>query len=334
MAADRRPSPSGSWTDCSGANGSSADAASGRIDRPGYARQVRTPALPEPARVAILGWFDERGRAFPFRGVRDPYAIWVCETMAQQTQISRAAERWSAFLARFPTVEALASAPTADVLRAWRGLGYNRRALNLHRAAQIVMAEHGGRLPAKVAALERLPGIGPYTARAVAALAFGQPLGPVDTNVRRVLVRMVGGCAPPSARELQRFADLAVPRDRPADWTHAVMDLGASVCLPRAPRCGECPARPWCASGRAGAASPMPAGSRPPGPAFVTTTRWLRGRLVDLLRDAPRDEWTVIATPLGVHDEHAVRRAIRQLANEGLVEENRSSPLRARLPAT
>jgi A/G-specific adenine glycosylase len=295
---------------------------------------VHVPALlPDAARAAILAWFDERGRQFPFRGIRDPYAIWVCETMAQQTQIARAAEKWSTFLARFPTVDALAAGPTADVLRAWRGLGYNRRALNLQRAAQVVMAEHGGRLPTEVAALERLPGIGPYTARAIAALAFGQPVGPVDTNVRRVLTRMLGGSAPPSARQLQQVADLAVPHHRPADWTHAVMDLGASVCLPRAPRCAQCPVREWCAFASAAPPIARPAERRRPGPVFAATSRWLRGRLMDLLRDAPGDDWTVISTPVGVHDEHAVRRALRQMAVEGLVEEDDSSPLRARLPA-
>jgi len=294
---------------------------------------VQLLALPDVARAAILAWFDERGREFPFRGVRDPYAIWVCETMAQQTQIERAATKWPAFIARFPTVEALAAAPTADVLREWRGLGYNRRALNLQRAAQVVMEEHAGNLPSDLAALEQLPGVGPYTARAVAALAFGHPVGPVDTNVRRVLGRMLGGLAATSGRELQRIADLAVPPDRPADWTHAVMDLGASVCLPRTPRCGECPAREWCRFARAGSPAAIPVARRQ-APPFAATTRWLRGRLMDLLRDAPRNEWTLIASPIGVHDEAAVRRTLRRLAIEGLVEEHGSLPSRARLPTT
>lgn len=289
-------------------------------------------ALPDAARDAILAWYDGRGRDFPFRGARDPYAIWVCETMSQQTQIARAAEKWSTFLGLFPTVAALAAAPTADVLRAWRGLGYNRRALNLQRAAQVVMAKHGGRLPTELAALERLPGIGPYTARAIAALAFGQPVGPVDTNVRRVLIRMLDGSTRSPAATVQRIADQAVPADRPADWTHAIMDLGAAVCLARAPRCGDCPARRWCAAARSGEALPMPAVRRP-GTAFVATSRWLRGRLMDLLRDAPRDEWTVIVPPIGTHDEEAVLRALRQLASEGLVEGDGALPLRARLPA-
>lgn len=290
-------------------------------------------ALPDAARIAILAWFDERGREFPFRGVRDPYAIWVCETMAQQTQIERVAERWPKFLERFPTVEALAKASTADVLRAWRGLGYNRRALNLQRAARVVMSEHAGHLPRDLGMLQRLPGVGPYTARALAALAFDQPVGPVDTNVRRVLSRVVGGPKALPASALQRMADGAVPADRPADWTHAVMDLGASLCLPKNPRCAECPARRWCRFARAGIPSAVPV-ERHRRPAFASTTRWLRGRLMDLLRDASREEWTVIVPPIGTHDSEAVLKALRQLEVEGLVEAHVREPLRARLPIT
>ena len=133
-----------------------------------------------------------RARA-AFRATRDPYAVLVSELMAQQTQAARAAEAWTGWMARWPTVRALADAPVADVLRAWAGLGYNRRALSLHRAAQAIVAEHGGVVPATVAVLEALPGVGPYTARAVAAIAFGIPVGAVDVNVRRVLGRIAAG---------------------------------------------------------------------------------------------------------------------------------------------
>lgn len=197
--------------------------------------------------AAILGWFDASGRTLPFRATRDPYAILVSEVMAQQTQIGRVAQAWTAFMAAFPSIEALAAASPADVLRAWRGLGYNRRALNLYRAARIVVEEHHGRMPTEVAALERLPGIGPYTARAVAAIAFGIPVGAVDTNVRRVLGRaLTGDAAGLGARELQAAADRSVPPDRAADWTHALMDVGATFCRPVTPQCDGCPVRPWC----------------------------------------------------------------------------------------
>ena len=144
-------------------------------------------------------------------------------------------------------MEALAAATPAAVLRAWQGLGYDRRAIALWRTARIVVDEHGGRVPSTVAELQALPGIGPYTARAVAALAFGEPVGAVDVNVRRVLGRIVAGDAGAlSAPALQDVADDAVPTDRPGDWTHALMDVGAILCRPRAPRCDACPARPWC----------------------------------------------------------------------------------------
>ena len=143
--------------------------------------------VPPDARTAILAWYATEGRPLAFRATSDPYAVLVSELMAQQTQAERAAEAWTAWIARWPTAAALAAAPVADVLRAWAGLGYNRRALALHRAARVIVAEHAGRIPDDVEALERLPGVGPYTARAVAAIAFGRPVGAVDTNVRRVL---------------------------------------------------------------------------------------------------------------------------------------------------
>ena len=150
-------------------------------------------SFPPALRDAILAWYGERGRRLPFRATTDPYAILVSEAMAQQTQAARAGEPWVGFMARFPTVGALAAATPADVLRAWQGLGYNRRALNLWRAAGRIVEAFDGQVPRDLAALESLPGVGPYTARAVAAIAFGMPVGAVDTNVRRVLGRIVAG---------------------------------------------------------------------------------------------------------------------------------------------
>lgn len=286
---------------------------------------VDAPAL----RSAVLGWFDASGRAFPFRGLTDPYLILVSETILQQTQVSRGAPAWGAFVERFPTVDALAAASRADVLRAWRGLGYNRRALNLQRAARIVVTDHGGRFPADVATLERLPGIGPYTARAVAAIAFGLPVGAVDTNVRRVLGRTVAGDpAALTARELQAVADALVPADRPADWTHALMDVGSTRCRPAAPDCDACPARPFCRFARAHATRPRRARARrvrairegPADPPFASTRRWLRGRILDRLREAPDGAWVTFGGPLGDHDGEAVEAALVALARDGLLE--------------
>ena len=190
-------------------------------------------------------------------------------------------------------------------------MGYNRRALNLWRAARVVVEEHGGELPRDVAALERLPGIGPYTARAVAAIAFGLPVGAVDTNVRRVLGRALGGIARRACRrsELQRVADASVPRDRPADWTHALMDVGATFCRPTAPRCGDCPARAWCRyAATAGPADAVPArgtarraAAEPPLPSR-RRRRWLRGRILDRLREATAPAGSRSTHRIGDHD--------------------------------
>ena len=216
--------------------------------------------LPAAARDAILDWYARAGRRLPFRATTDPYAILVSEAMAQQTQATRAGEAWTRFMDAFPTVESLASATPADVLRAWQGLGYNRRALSLWQAARTIVEVHGGRVPADLDALRSLPGVGPYTARAVGAIAFGMAVGAVDTNVRRVIGRIVAG-DPPFAdpASLQAAADAAVPRDRPADWTHAVMDLGAMVCTPRRPDCAACPALDWCRYAAGAGAAPEPA---------------------------------------------------------------------------
>jgi len=306
---------------------------------------VQPPPAPE-LRSAVLGWYRADGRVFDFRTTRDPYAILVSETMAQQTQIARVVAYWRAFLDRFPTFEALAAARPADVLRAWQGLGYDRRALNLLRCARIVVAEHGGRLPSEVPALERLPGIGPYTARAIAALAFDRPVGAVDVNVRRVLSRVVAGteAGSMSRASVQALADAVVSSDRPGEWTHALMDVGATFCRARAPRCRRCPARAWCRFAQQAQSEPPDApqgitvrSARPraarerPGP-FSSTTRWLRGRILDRLRAADDDAWTRFPNAVGIHGRDAVRAALVALASEGMIELRTTDPPTARLP--
>jgi A/G-specific adenine glycosylase len=301
-------------------------------------------------RAAVLGWYEVSGRTLAFRGTSDPYLILVSETILQQTQVARGEPAWERLTRRFPTIEGLAAATPAEVLREWRGLGYNRRALNLHRAARMVVHELGGRLPRDVAGLQRLPGVGPYTARAVAAIAYGLPVGAVDTNVRRVLGRsLAGDTRALRPAELQAIADRVVPPDRPADWTHALMDLGSTVCRPRDPACGDCPLRTACRyaaaagrragdqAGRARAASRPPNGHdasvrERPVP-FHATSRWLRGRILDRLREADGAAWTTIAAPIGGHDRPAVEAALRALARDGLIELDRTAdPPGARLP--
>ncbi len=307
------------------------------------------PADPVAIRAAVLAWFDAHGRQLDLRGLAgDPWAILVSEVMAQQTQISRVEEHLPAFLATFPTPAATAAAAPADVVRAWRGLGYNRRAIALHRAAVAIVAA-GGRVPDDVAALEALPGVGPYTARAVAAIAFGRAVGAVDVNVRRVVGRLAwGDPARVPARSIQATADALVDPARPGAWTHALMDLGATVCRPLRPACHACPARAWCVAAAApgtpegerehGQRRPTPAArraspapsARPAPVAFEGTTRWLRGRIVDRLRDAPPGVAVRVDGPLGSHAAEAVAAALRALARDGVVELDRAG--RARLP--
>lgn len=294
-----------------------------------------TDALPD-ARIeaigrALRGWHEVAGRSLRFRSRRDAWAVLISEVMAQQTQVSRVDPAWEAFLAAFPTPATLAAASPADVVRHWAGLGYNRRALNLRRAAGAIVERHDGGVPAALEALLALPGVGPYTARAVAAIAFGERVAAVDTNIGRVVGRLSVGHGhrddpgrplPPAT--LQAQADSLVDAADPGAWTHAMMDLGATVCRPR-PRCGACPLRAWCrweeaGTGRpAGTRAPTSAGARPP-VAFPDTSRWLRGRIVARLRDAPLHAWIALDAPIGSHGVAAVEVAVDALEREGLLE--------------
>jgi A/G-specific adenine glycosylase len=210
--------------------------------------------------------------------------------MLQQTQVPRVVPRWEAFLDRFPDATTCAAAPVGDVVQAWAGLGYNRRAVNLHRAAVEVVARHAGRLPDDLAALLALPGIGPYTARAVLVFAFEHDIGLVDTNAGRFLARAGAGRAL-AASEAQALADSLVPAGEGWAWGQAVFDLGALVCTKRAPACDRCPIVAWCAWAVAGWPAPDPvagsAGISTPQSTFAGSDRQGRGRLVDALRRGP-----------------------------------------------
>jgi A/G-specific adenine glycosylase len=239
---------------------------------------------------ALLSWFAANGRDLPWRRTRDPWAVLVSELMLQQTQVPRVVERWGAFLERFPTVASCASAPAGEVVRAWQGLGYNRRALNLHRCAIAVVEQHGGALPGDLDALLALPGIGPYTSRAVLVFAFERDLGLVDTNAGRFLARAGAGRAL-APREAQPLADSLVPPGHGWAWGQAVFDLGAGVCTKRSPACGDCPIVEHCAWAQAGWPEPDPiagsAGISTAQSTFAGSDRQGRGRLVDALRLAP-----------------------------------------------
>ncbi|HVX16831.1 MAG TPA: A/G-specific adenine glycosylase [Acidimicrobiales bacterium] len=249
----------------------------------------------------------------------------MSELMLQQTQVVRVIPKYHAFLARFPTVGSCAAAAAGDVVQLWAGLGYNRRALNLHRCAGVVVAEHGGALPRSIGELMALPGIGPYTARAVAAFAFAADVGVVDTNAARVLARWAG--RPLRKAEAQAQADQAVPPGQGWAWNQAVLDLGATVCTIRSPSCGECPVASTCAWAVAGRPDPDPAvgtaGSSRPQSRFDGSDRQGRGRLVDALRAGPvRAEPEVLAEVMGwPGDPDRATRVARTLLDDGLAVE-------------
>jgi len=213
-----------------------------------------TDVVSEPLRQQIqdrlLTWSHAHRRDLPWRGERDPYRVWVSEVMLQQTQVETVIPYYYRFLARFPTLRSLAEADLDGVLKVWEGLGYYARARNLHQAARRVMDRHGGQLPADRDALLALPGIGPYTAGAILSLAFGQDAAVLDGNVRRVLSRLFAiGDDPRSAatrRRLWNLAEALLLPGQAGPFNEALMDLGATVCTPRAPRCGECPLNEGC----------------------------------------------------------------------------------------
>jgi A/G-specific adenine glycosylase len=208
---------------------------------------------PRLVRDALLDWYRKHGRNLPWRHTRDPYAVLVSEVMLQQTQVERVLPKWHAWLGQFPTLEALAAASRADVIRAWSGLGYNLRAVRLHEIAKQALERFGGALPGTLPELLALKGIGRYTAGAVLCFAFEQPVAMVDTNVRRVLGRVFWGqpeAGADQARAIQRLADEVLSRDEPFAWNQALMDLGARYCTARRPRCHECPVCASCATGR------------------------------------------------------------------------------------
>jgi A/G-specific adenine glycosylase len=278
---------------------------------------------------ALLDWYSANRRGLAWRRTTDPYRILVSEVMLQQTQASRVEPAFTAFLEQFPTVHDLAGAPRADVLRAWRGLGYNRRAVALHQAAQEIVAEHDAEVPADLDALRSLPGVGDYTARAVLAFAFGADAGPVDTNVARVLTRAVAG-RPLPRRELQALADDLVPAGRGADWSAALMDLGATHCLGRAPRCSGCPVVGHCTWRCAGAEDPWTAAKPGPQSTFAGSDRYHRGRLLDALRRGSVDATRLpVAAQLPEDPDRAAR------IGEGLVRDGLAvwSQRTLRLPA-
>lgn len=294
---------------------------------------------------ALLNWFSETARDLPWRRVRDPYRILVAEVMLQQTQVDRVLPKYEAFIERFPTLQALAEAPTAEVIRMWAGLGYNRRAVNLQRAAREICERYDGVFPHDVATLVTLPGIGPYTAGAVACFAFEQDVAFIDTNIRRVIRRVFTDPAETvGERTLLALANAALPVGRSWAWNQALMELGSLVCTADAPACWRCPLRDLCRDYAARresdeqlAATPVrrrlaERRERP----FIGSNRYFRGRIIEALRALPPGA-TITLDELGpqvrpeytLDNEAWLTTLIRGLERDGLVVWNETG---VRLP--
>lgn len=257
---------------------------------------------------ALLDWYRRDHRDFPWRNTTDPYRILVSEVMLQQTQASRVVAHYERFLDLFPSVEELAAARLGDVLRAWSGLGYNNRARRLHETAQRVSTLGW---PRTAADLEALPGLGPYTAAAVASFAFGEPVAAIDTNVRRVLSRWYG--EPLTGAALRRSATTVLPPGAAATWNQALMDLGARVCRPRRPSCQTCPVAGWCSGPETYVAPPRQA-------RFEGSVRQVRGAILRMLATGPQDR-DALAVSCG---SDRVDEALAALQEDGLIVRSRS----------
>ena len=247
---------------------------------------------PEPREIAdaLLRHFDAHQRPMPWRETSDPYAIWVSEVMLQQTRVDTVIPYWERWLDRFPTVADLAEADLDDVLKEWEGLGYYSRARNLHNAARMVRERFDGRVPEDVEGLRELPGVGAYTAGAVASIAYGVATPAVDGNVRRVLARLYDLEAPTPA-ELRDRAAALVPERRPGDFNQALMELGATLCTPRSPSCDACPVAGWCTAWRLGVQElrPLPREKKPIPEETVETAVIVRDDGALLLARRPDD---------------------------------------------
>jgi A/G-specific adenine glycosylase len=278
--------------------------------------------MPSSYTEPVLGWYAASARDLPWRapGV-SPWAVLVSEIMLQQTPVSRVLPAYRAWLERWPTPAALAADPPGEAVRQWGRLGYPRRALRLHETATIVTGEHGGELPSTRDELLALPGIGAYTAAAVAVFAFGRRHAVLDTNVRRVLTRVGSGRefpGPQPSTAEYRFAESLLPDDAAvaARWSVAVMELGALTCTAAAPRCDECPVAAQCAWLAAGR---PPAETRPVGQLYEGTDRQCRGRLLGVLRDSA--EPVPMARFVAVWPDDVQRaRALDGLVADGLVD--------------
>ncbi len=303
------------------------------------------PGVLEDVHHRLLMWYAAEQRELPWRATTDPYAILVSEMMLQQTQVDRVLPKYQLFLATFPTLVALAAAPTADVISAWVPLGYNMRAVRLQSIARQVIAEYDGRIPDSIEALLKLKGIGRYTAGAIACFGYGKQVATVDTNIRRVLHRIFLGLEHPAPRlndsQILTLAEQVLPPGEAYNWNQALMDLGATICSGNNPQCTRCPVQENCkAFAELGQYSLFPAGdvlpqlrkvaekktgyqARP----FTSTNRYFRGRIVDLLRTVPAGQRMTLETlgpkikpGFGADDLPWLQKIVIGLAKDGLLD--------------
>ncbi|WP_435154531.1 A/G-specific adenine glycosylase [Amycolatopsis sacchari] len=273
----------------------------------------------------LIDWFDRTARDLPWRRPEcTGWGVLVSEIMLQQTPVARVQPIWEEWLARWPVPSALAAESQGEVLRAWGKLGYPRRALRLHAAASVIAAEHGDVVPSDVDTLLALPGIGAYTARAVATFAYGKRAPVVDTNVRRVVARAVhgaGDAGPPSTTRDMADVEALLPAEeaRAARFSAALMELGALVCTARSPKCADCPIYDTCSWQRAG--RPAYAGPAKPVQKFAGTDRQIRGRLLDVLRGTPEPVWKEKLDVVWPQDAGRRDRCLASLLTDGLVEQ-------------
>jgi len=287
----------------------------------------------------LFDWYQKNRRDLPWRGQTDPYAILVSEVMLQQTGVERVAQSYERFLAQFPTFAALASASRGDVLRAWAGLGYNRRAVYLQECAQTVVLEFAGELPSQTEQLRRLPGLGPYTIAAIQSFAYGFDVAALDTNLRRVLARLAG-IGTPTDQQLKAVAVSLLPPGRSADWNQALMDFGSLQCTAIRPRCIVCPLLDLCGAVQDQSVPTLERKVAERPEPYLGSRRYFRGKIVAFLRDLPPGQTASLDELLhavkpepGEGDRAWLESLVRDLVGHGLAQIVEADEPRVAAPA-
>ncbi|MBT4153538.1 MAG: A/G-specific adenine glycosylase [Candidatus Magasanikbacteria bacterium] len=276
--------------------------------------------MKEEVQSAVLQWYKKHKRDLPWRHTHDPYHILVSEVMLQQTQVARVIEKYHEFLRAFPTVQDLADASTASVITVWKGLGYNRRALFLQKAAQAVIEQHGGIFPSDLESLKALPGIGDYTARAVMSFAFKKQVPMMDTNHRRIYNRVYFGVDSQKDDVLLKKAEEMFPKRSAYNWNQALMDIGSQFCTSRNPKCESCPLKRYCRATPAILTYIPPIKKKKKTIPFKQTDRYFRGRIIDMLREQKKVSKQSIITRFSQIPKARVVKILLILEKDGLIK--------------